>query len=203
MVLEAAAEERTIDPAMDGTVEPTSPGRETQVRPGGGIHAPKDRGFWAFCTAEHARLVATLAAILGDRALAEDLSHEALARVWTRWERVRRMERPGAYAHRIAVNLARRHLRRLARERDALTRVSGERVANQPDVATAVTLRAAVAALPPRQRAAVVCRYFADLSVAETARALGCREGTVKALTHQALAALRRSGVTDDDEEGR
>jgi RNA polymerase sigma factor (sigma-70 family) len=46
--------------------------------------------------------------------------------------------------------------------------------------------------LPDRQRAAIVLRYFADLSVRDTASALGCAEGTVKSLTSQAITALRR-----------
>jgi RNA polymerase sigma factor (sigma-70 family) len=59
------------------------------------------------------------------------------------------------------------------------------------DVTDALAVRAAVAALPPRQRAAVVLRYFADLSVDQTAAVLGCAPGTVKSLTSQAIASLR------------
>lgn len=106
----------------------------------------------------------------------------------------------GAYAQRIAVNLARRHLKRLARERSALERAAGEPGPAAPDQAEALSLREVVAALPPRQRAVIVCRFYADLSVADTAAAMGCREGTVKALTHQAVAALRRSGVAGGEE---
>jgi RNA polymerase sigma factor (sigma-70 family) len=58
-----------------------------------------------------------------------------------------------------------------------------------------------VAGLPPRQRAAVVLRYFADLSVAETAAAMGCAQGTIKALTSQGLGTLRsRGGLTEFQE---
>jgi RNA polymerase sigma-70 factor (ECF subfamily) len=56
---------------------------------------------------------------------------------------------------------------------------------------TAARVRALVAGLPERQREVVVCRIFEDLSVAETASAMGCREGTVKALLHKATKRLR------------
>jgi RNA polymerase sigma factor (sigma-70 family) len=49
----------------------------------------------------------------------------------------------------------------------------------------------AVAALPRRQKTAIILRYFLDLSIQETAHHMGCSEGTVKALTHQATRALR------------
>ncbi len=69
-----------------------------------------------------------------------------------------------------------------------------------PDTATAVAVRAAVSALPPRQRAAILARYYLDLDVAASADLLGCQPGTVKALTHQAIASLRRAGLTVPEE---
>ena len=59
------------------------------------------------------------------------------------------------------------------------------------DVELALDLRAALERLPARQRATVVLRYFCDLPVAETARALGCSEGTVKSQTAKAVETLR------------
>lgn len=63
-------------------------------------------------------------------------------------------------------------------------------------------MREAVAALPPRQRVAVVLRYFADCDIAATAEVMGCRPGTVRALTAQALERLRGAGFTSDDATG-
>jgi RNA polymerase sigma-70 factor (ECF subfamily) len=59
------------------------------------------------------------------------------------------------------------------------------------EVETATRVRALVAGLPDRQREVVICRVFEELSVAETASAMGCREGTVKALLHKATQRLR------------
>jgi len=68
---------------------------------------------------------------------------------------------------------------------------AGDEAVAPDDHADRLAVRAAVAGLPDRQRAALVLRYFADLSLADTAEAMGCAPGTVKALTHQALAGLR------------
>jgi RNA polymerase sigma factor (sigma-70 family) len=52
-------------------------------------------------------------------------------------------------------------------------------------------LRAGLEQLPDRQREAVILRFFEQLSVEESARAMGCATGTVKATVHQALRAMR------------
>ena len=144
----------------------------------------------AFCRAMHPRLVGALALHCGDRDVAEELSQETLARVWERWSTVRTMESPEAWALRVGFNLAASRFRRRAAERRARARLGpvDERVA---DESAALEVREAVASLPPRQRAALVLRYFADLPVDETAEILGCAPGTVKSLTSQAIASLR------------
>jgi DNA-directed RNA polymerase specialized sigma24 family protein len=66
-------------------------------------------------------------------------------------------------------------------------------------VAAALDLRAALAALPPRQRATIVLRYYDELSIQETAEALQCSVGTVKSQTARALASLRRTLDESED----
>jgi RNA polymerase sigma factor (sigma-70 family) len=62
-----------------------------------------------------------------------------------------------------------------------------------------IAVRDAVAALPARQRAALVLRYFAEFSVREAAEALRCPEGTIKSLTHAAIRTLRRESLLSDE----
>jgi RNA polymerase sigma factor (sigma-70 family) len=159
--------------------------------------------FDTFCRALGPRLVGSLVLYCGDRTGAEELAQEALARAFERWDRVGVMASPEAWTYRVAFNLARSTFRRQAvewRAERALRSDPGHAPVD-PDADTAVAVRAAVAALAPRQRAAIVARYYAGLNVAETAQALHCAEGTVKALTHQAIANLRAAGLVDADEE--
>jgi RNA polymerase sigma factor (sigma-70 family) len=152
----------------------------------------------SFCSEIRAGLVGALALYCGDRSVAEELAQEALVRTWERWDRI---ETPRAFTYHIAFNLARSSLRRRGSERRAKARLqSGARTVAEPqDSATAVALRQAVRALPDRQRAAIVARFYADMTVAEAAVAMGCAHGTVKALTSQAIANLRRSGFAVED----
>jgi RNA polymerase sigma-70 factor (sigma-E family) len=149
-----------------------------------------DQSVSAFCRALHPRLVGSLALHCGDRDVAQELAQETLARVWERWASVRAMDAPEAWAYRVAFNLAASRFRRAAAERRARSRF-GPVVEHVPDAADALAVRAAVGSLPPRQRAAIVLRYFADLSVEQTAEVLGCAPGTIKSLTSQAIATLR------------
>lgn len=156
------------------------------------------------CRRVHPRLVGALRLYLGDVEVARELAQDALVRVVERAPEVTAMARPDAWAFRVAFNLARSRLRRIGAERRAHARSGPSPSEAVPvDVAGAVAVRRALALLPPRQRQAVVLRYYADLSLEEVARAMGCRPGTVKAHLHQALAALRGAGLTDsqDSEE--
>jgi RNA polymerase sigma-70 factor (sigma-E family) len=151
--------------------------------------------FEAFARREHPRLVGALTLYCGDPGVAEELAQDTLVRVRERWTRVSAAERPGAYAHRIAINLANSRFRRRSAERRALARLAG--IAPPPGSedpsarSDGEAVRAAVAALPPRQREVVVRRYFLDESVADVAAATGITEGSVKSATHRALASLR------------
>ena len=134
-------------------------------------------------------------ALTGDWALAEDLLQTALARAYPRWSRIQR-DNPEAYVRKIMVNTWSSWWRR---------RWRGEVPSGQlPDAAgpdsyssidSRQALRAALAKLPPRQRAVVVLRYHQDLSEAQVADLLGVTVGTVKSQAAKALATLREQAT--------
>jgi RNA polymerase sigma factor (sigma-70 family) len=127
----------------------------------------------------------------GSRETAEELTQETLARVWEHWSEVATMEQPDRWALRVAFNLAKSAFRRRRVARSSQRLLVDVSTTSDPDPSSGLVVRAAIATLPPRQRAAVVLRFYNDLSVADTARALDCAPGTVKALTSQAIAGLR------------
>jgi RNA polymerase sigma-70 factor (ECF subfamily) len=156
----------------------------------------------AFCRAIRDRLVGSLTLYCGDRAVAEELAQEALVRAWERWDRVSTMASPEAWTYRTAFNLASSWGRRRSAERRANRRsLPPTDVVDLPDTSTIEAVRAAVAALPTRQRAVVVCRFYLAMTVAEAAETLGCAPGTIKSATNQALANLRATGLVDEREE--
>jgi len=150
-----------------------------------------------FCAALHPRILGMLTLLVGDADVAQDLTQETLGRVWARWSEVREMSNPHAWAHQVALNLARSRWRRVAAERRARSRMEGMAAApaEGADVADVLAVRTAVSALPRRQRTTLVLRYWSDLSVEETAQLLQCSPGTVKSQTAAAIRRLRRSGL--------
>jgi RNA polymerase sigma-70 factor (sigma-E family) len=150
--------------------------------------------FEQFCSEEYAQIVRTAYLITGDREEALDLAQEAFARAYERWRSVSEMDRPGAWVQRVAVNLAiswrrRQRLRTRRQELDATA---------APDDRLVVGTMSALDQLTPAQRAVGVLRYFGDQSIEDTARALGKRPGTVRALTSQALARLRSALASEE-----
>src|SRR5215470_15655207 len=130
--------------------------------------------------------------LTGDRGHAEDVVQAALLQVARKWRRIR--GEPAAYARRAVVNLAKNHWRaRFRRPRESAA--AAEPCYGPPDanVLLQQVLLPAVLDLPARQRAVLVLRYFQDLSVEQTADALGCSTGTVKSQTHHALGKLREA----------
>ena len=116
----------------------------------------------------------------------------ALLQVARKWRRIR--GEPAPYARRAVVNLAKNHWRDRFRRPPESSAIAEHCYAPpEADVLLQQVLLAAVMDLPARQRAVLVLRYFEDLSVEQTADALGCSVGTVKSQTHDALSKLREA----------
>jgi RNA polymerase sigma-70 factor (sigma-E family) len=158
----------------------------------------RDEEFSAFVAARRTDLLRSACLLTaGDTHLAEDLVQTALARLYVAWPRVRRSGTQAAYAWRIVVNAHLDEVRRprWRREHSVAEPPDGPAVPPAgvlPGHVDGEQIRAALAALPPRMRAAVVLRHWMDLSVGETASLLNCSEGTVKSQTAKAAARLRQ-----------
>lgn len=160
-----------------------------------------DMELASFCESEHRRLVGLLALYVGERPIAEELAQDAFARLCEHWPRVSGMGNRRAWLNRVALNLAKSWFRRKAAERRAYRRHESGDDPHPHDRASAIAIREAVSGLPERQRMALVLRYFADYSVADTAELMGCAQGTVKSLTHRAIETLRdRGGLVEIEE---
>jgi RNA polymerase sigma-70 factor (sigma-E family) len=157
----------------------------------------RDEEFSAFVAARRLDLLRSACLLTaGDTHRAEDLVQTALARLYVAWPRVRRSGTQAAYAWRIVVNAHLDEVRRPRWRREQSVAEPPDGPASQPPGALPAGLdgedvRAALAALPPRMRAAIVLRHWMDLSVGETASLLNCSEGTVKSQTAKAAARLR------------
>lgn len=158
--------------------------------------------FEAFFDHHHEAVVRSLTMALADRGRAEDAMQDAFAKAYRQWKRVSMMDRPVAWVYVVALNGARRDLRRdLAAPAPDLLGPSRD-VADP--AASRLSVAEALAELAPRQRLAVVLRYLADLPVADVAAAMGCSVGTAKATLHTAMARLRIELTPSDlDDEAR
>lgn len=145
-------------------------------------------------------LVRSLAALLGDLGLAEEVADEALARAFAQWQRVQAMTSPDGWTYRVAVNRARRLHSRRRREQE-LRQLLGRTIeahAPGPDAADLVAVHQLVAALPPRMREAVVLRYVGDLTERGVAEAMHISEGAASALLTKARTKLKEGKANDE-----
>jgi RNA polymerase sigma-70 factor (sigma-E family) len=137
--------------------------------------------------------------LCGDWDQAEDLTQATFVKLYQVWSRLSRREVLDQYTRRVLLRVFLDERRRPWRRERASPAEMLDRPVADPAVAERVALRTALAAVPSRQRATLVCRFWLDLTVDETADALGCSTGTVKSQTARGLAALR--GVLGADRE--
>ena len=142
-------------------------------------------------------LIAAVYAIVGDQHRSEEIVQDAFERGFRQWRRVSRLDRPGAWVRRVAINEAISATRRRATERRALDRLNGlaDR-AVRPDPLAALDedgVWAEVRRLPADQAAVVALRYAADLGIGDIADTMHLTGPAVKSLLHRARASLRGS----------
>lgn len=159
-----------------------------------GREADRDAEFSAYMAARQPSLLRTAYLLTGDRHTAEDLVQTAFAKLYLNWEKVQRREVLDAYARRILVNEHNSLWRRPWKKRETVSDDLPDRAAAPPPSSSRgydEELWAFVQTLPHKQRAAIVLRYYEELSEAETAEVLGVSVGTVKSQTSRALASMR------------
>lgn len=128
--------------------------------------------------------------LCGEDSLAQDLAHDAFVRVASKLGTLRSPDKTGPYLRTAVLNGYRSYLRKRERERRYVETTPAVTV-EQPDVAARHEVRDALQALPARRRAAVVLRYFEDLTEQQTADVMGCSVAAVKALVARGLESLR------------
>ena len=160
--------------------------------------AGEPASFEEFFHLERDRLFRMLCVITGSRQEAEDLSQDAFARLWERWDVVAAMDNPTGYLHRTAMNLFRSRYRRavLAARRTIGAPAPRDDYELVDDRQVALH---ALRALPQRQRAAIVLTEVMGYTAEEAGDMLGIRASTVRALHFQARSALRRREEATDD----
>jgi RNA polymerase sigma-70 factor, ECF subfamily len=172
------------------------------------VPVPAD-DFAEFYEANYGRVVALVAAMVGERHQAEDIAQEAFARALTRWPRVASYDLPEAWVRRVALRLTIDAGRRMRRAASLSVRLAaGQRGAQRdphdphdprdPLVATALSV--ALMRLPMSQRQVIVLYYLADLPVEDIARDCGISVGTVRNRLAAARDRLERELKESDQE---
>jgi RNA polymerase sigma-70 factor (sigma-E family) len=148
--------------------------------------------FEEYVRTRGAALVRLARLISRDPGIAEDLVQEVLGRVYPRWSKILRSDDPDVYLRRMLVNAnISRWRRRSAREAVGAIPDRPDRTDVSSDVAERDVLWRLIVALPDRQRATVVLRYYEDLDDARIGEILGCSASTVRTNAMRAMTTLR------------
>lgn len=160
----------------------------------------RDDEYTEYISARMMSLRRTAYMLCQDWHRADDLVQAAITKLYVYWGRAQAADHIDAYARTVLVRefLGERRsawARRVSLH-GQLTRASTDETSDHDAL---LDLRAALAAVPPRQRATLVLRFYCDLNVEQAAQVLGCSPGTVKSQTVKGLAALRRALDPDPD----
>lgn len=151
----------------------------------------RDAEFTDYMSARMPALRRLARLLCQDWTKADDLLQAAMTKTYVHWSKAARAANIDAYVRTIVVREFIRERRASWAQRVTLTDQPPDHAHAATDQESALDLRAAVAALPPRQRAVLVLRYYCDFNVYQAAQALECTPGTVKSQTAKALNNLR------------
>ena len=158
----------------------------------GSVPAGDDRGFRDYVARRSRALLRTAYLLTGNIADAEDLVQAALAKTYLAWHRIEDQGALDGYVRRAIVNTHISWWRRRRVEEYPTDDIPDQAVADHAIASDLQeTMRRAVDRLPERMRAAVVLRYYEDMTEAEVAEVLGVSLGTVKSTVSRAVAKLR------------
>ncbi|MGH2712136.1 MAG: sigma-70 family RNA polymerase sigma factor [Actinomycetota bacterium] len=151
-----------------------------------------DDTFESFFRRTYARLAQASLLLTGSREEAQDVAQEALARAYSRWERVRTMDSPEGYVYRTALNIVRKGA---GRSTPRTEQPSAGHSAQDPsiDIAERDRVMQALKSLPGGQREVLVMTEWLDLDTREVARALRIAESSVRVRLHRARSNLREA----------
>lgn len=157
--------------------------------------------FTAFFRDQFAAIALIAGTTAGDRSIGEDIAQVAFSRAHDRWDKVAKLDKPGAWVRRVAINLAISKRRRIGREASALRRLGPRQsVTLTNDARPYSDVWDAVGKLPARQRAVTVLHYHEGHSVAEIADLLDCSVSAATSNLHKARTRLAE--LLDSDQMG-
>jgi RNA polymerase sigma-70 factor (sigma-E family) len=166
------------------------------------MYTRRDAEFTEYVAARLGSLRRVAYLLCRDWDSADDLVQRALIKLYLHWARARADDHEDAYARVIVVREFLSERRSGWARRVRLDAQPPDVPAAATDHDTALDVRSALFGLPPRQRATLVLRFYCDLSVEQSASALGCSAGTVKSQTAKGIEALRRALDTGTDRPG-
>jgi len=152
---------------------------------------PREAEFADFVATREASLRRLAILLCQDWHRADDLIQVAITKLYVHWPKAKAADSMDAYVRAILVREFLDECRSSWIRRVTLTSQLPDRPAAGADPETSLDMRAALAGLPPRQRATLVLRFYCDLPVEQAAHVLGCTPGTVKSQTAKALTSLR------------
>ena len=175
--------------------ETPSSGSERRTAPAQQQHAEaREATFEQFFHAHEDTILGYLWRITGDEQASHDIAQETFLRAWQRFEQVSRYEQPRAWLFRVATNLASNHRRHRSIHDSTMAHISPTHPATldpAAGIAESAVVRAALLAMPVRQRSALVLRVVYGLSIAEIAEALGASKAAAAMTLSRAREAFR------------